>query len=93
MQGLENRHSVRTLLIGPLKVNNCPLFILLYYTKFSSLAIFYTDSGKTWLSVLFLRVIAFHLTCYSEIKVKKMIIWISMIGEYPSLIETDIVTQ
>ena len=29
------------------------------------------DNGKAWLSVLFLGVITFHLSCYSEIKGKK----------------------
>ena len=71
---------VKALLIGLLKINNCPLFILLYYTKSSSLAIFYKDNG-TWLSVLFLEVIVFHLSCYSKVRGKGMIIGMSVISE------------
>ena len=69
---------VRALILEPLKVNNRLLFILLYYTNSTSLTIFYKDTSKTWLSVLFLGVITFHLSCYSEIKGKKDDYW----GEY-----------
>ena len=61
-----------------LKFNNDPHFIFLFYIKFSIFAIFYKDNGKTWLFVLFLGVITFHISCYSEIKEKKDDYW----GEY-----------
>ena len=48
--------------------------MLLYYTKFSSLAIFNKDNGKMWLSVLFLGVITFYLS-YLQIKGKKNDYW------------------
>ena len=61
-----SQYRVRGLLIGQLKVNNRPLFTLLYYTKLSNLIFFYKNNGKTWLSVLILEVITYHLSCYSE---------------------------
>ena len=54
-----------------LKVNNHPLFILLYCTKCELHAIFYKGNGKTWPSVLFLGLITFHLYCYSKSKGKR----------------------
>ena len=62
---------IRALLIGPIKINSRPLFTLLYYTQFSSLAIFSKDNGKTCLYVLFLGNITFYLYCSSEIKGEK----------------------
>ena len=69
-----------------LKFNNHPLFILQYYTKFISLTLFYKDNGKTWLSVLFLRVITFHFFVIQKLREKRTIIGLSMISERLTLL-------
>ena len=74
----DSLNKVRVLRIEPLKVNNRPPFFNLYYAKFSNLAIFYKDNGKTWLSESLLGIITFPLSCYSEIKEEKDDYW----GEY-----------
>ena len=75
MIGGRPKTRVRALLIGPLKVNKRPLFIHLYYTKFSILAIFYKDNARPGYLCYLLGVITFHLSCYSEIKGKRNDYW------------------
>ena len=48
---------------------------------------FYKDNENTLLCVLVLGVINFHLSSYSEIKVKRIIIEVSMISECLNLFE------
>ena len=52
----------RELIIGPLKVNN--LLLIMFFTthNLTVLPLMYKDNGKTWLSMLFLEVITFHLS-------------------------------